>query len=124
MDFVDEKHVVGLQRSEQSGQVTGLVEHRAAGGLDTNTQLVGNDVAEGSFTETRRSVKEHMVERFAAFFGGSDEDFEVLHYLVLTGKAVEPRGAQRTLYIFLLRRDTAAVEVFVTHCFLLFQRCS
>ena len=113
--LVDEEHVVGLQRGEQSGQVAGLVEHRAAGGLDAHAELVGDDVAEGRLAETRRAVEQHMVERLAALLGGAHEDLEVLHHLMLPGKTVEPRGAQGTLYLFLFRGDTAAVETVVSH---------
>ena len=102
VDFVDEKHVVGLQRGEQSSQVAGLVEHRTGGGFNAHTQLVGDDVAEGGLAQTRRAVEQHMVQRLATVLGGTDEDLEVLHHLLLTGETVEPRGAQRAFYLFLL----------------------
>jgi hypothetical protein len=43
-----------------------------------------------------------VVEGFASVLGGTDEDLEVLHHLLLTGETVEPRGAQRAFYLFLL----------------------
>ena len=108
MDLVDEEHVVGLQGGEEAGEVAGLVEHGAGGGLDTDAQLVGNDVGEGGLAEAGRAVEEDMVEGLAAVLGGADEDLEVLHHLLLAGETVEPRGAQRTFYLFLFGGNTVA----------------
>ena len=122
MNLVDEEHVVGLEGGEQACQVAGLVEHRTTGGLDTDTEFVGDDIGEGGFTETRRAVEEHMVEGFAAVLGGADEDLEVFHHLLLTGETVESRGSQSALYIFLLRGNGTAVEVVITHCYYFFYK--
>ena len=51
-----------------------------------------------------------MVERLATLLGGTNEDLQILHHLLLSSKTVEPRRTQSALYIFLLRRNTAAVQ--------------
>ena len=51
-----------------------------------------------------------MVEGLATVLGGTHEDLEVLHHLVLSGEAVEPRGTQSALYLFLFRGYNVAVE--------------
>ena len=110
MNLVDKKHIVGLQRGEQTCQITRLVKYRTRSSLDTHPQLVSDDIREGRFSQAWRTIEKHMVERLTTFLGGSNKDLQVLHHLLLAGKTVEPRRTQSALYIFLLRRNTAAVQ--------------
>ena len=46
MYFVDKQHVVGFERSENTCQITRLIEHRTACYLEAYTQFIGNNVAQ------------------------------------------------------------------------------
>ena len=62
MDLIDEKDIVGFKRSEQSCQVSGLVQYRTGSHFETYAQLIGNDVTEGRFTESRRAKEQDMIQ--------------------------------------------------------------
>ena len=61
MDFVDEEHVVRLQRSQDTGQIARLVQYRAGRDLETHAQFVGYDVAQRGLPQSRRTVQQSMV---------------------------------------------------------------
>ena len=89
MDLIDEEDIVGLERCEESGEVTGLVEDRTGGDLKAYAKFVGDDVREGGLTESRRTEEQHVVERLAAQFGCLDEDLEVRGHFALPCKVGE-----------------------------------
>ena len=89
MDLIDEEDVVGLERSEESCEVTGLVEDRSGGDLKAHAKFVGDDVREGGLTESRRAEEQHVVKGLAAQFGCLDEDLEVRGHFALTGEVGE-----------------------------------
>ena len=89
MYFVDEEHVVRLERGEQSGQVAGLVEHRAAGELEAHSQFVGNNVREGGLAQSGRAVEQGVIERLATIFGGFHKDAQVFYHVALAAEVVE-----------------------------------
>ena len=97
MNLVNEKDIVGFERSEHAGQVAGLVQHRAGGHLDIHPQLVCNDVGEGSLAKAWRSEEEHVVEGFTTLFCRPHKDAEVVEHLFLPREAVEALGAQSAL---------------------------
>ena len=89
MNFVDEKHIVRFERSEQPCQIAGLVEHRTGGELEPHPEFVGNDIGEGRLSQAGRAVEEGVVERFTALFGRFDKDTEVVHHLRLPRKIIK-----------------------------------
>ena len=89
MDLIDEEHVVGFERCEESGEVTGLVEDRTGGDLKAYAELVGDNVREGGLTESRRAEEQHVVEGLVAQFGCLDEDLEVRGHFALPCKIGE-----------------------------------
>ena len=94
VDFVDEQHVAPLERCEQAGEVTRLLDHRAAGAFDVHAHRVGDDVGEGGLAEARRAGKENMLERVASLGGGGHEELDAFSHLGLAGKFTEGRRAQ------------------------------
>ena len=74
VDLIDEEHVVGFQRSKQAREVTGFVEDGSGGDFEAYPELVGDDIGEGGFSQSRRAEEEHMVERLMAKFGCLYED--------------------------------------------------
>ena len=116
VNFVDEQHVVLLERGEDARQVARLVEHRTAGHLETHAQFVGDDVRESGLAQSWRAVQEGVVERFAAELRCLDKDAQVFHHLRLSAEVIEAQGAQCVLEVLLLRRQIlllAYVKIFV-----------
>ena len=100
--LIDEKHVARLQRREDAGQVTGLVEHRAGRDLETHAQLVGNDIAQRCLAQSRRSVEQRMVERLTTVFGGLHKDAQVVDHLPLAVEVVKAQRTERILKVTFL----------------------
>ena len=83
MDLIDEKDVAWLKLAKDGGEIAGLLDGGAVDELDLPTHLVGDDVGQGRLTKARRPIKQDVVEGFAAFFRGLNEDREVLLHLGL-----------------------------------------
>ena len=86
MDLIDEEHVVGFQRSKQAREVAGFIKDGSGGDFEAYPELVGDDIGEGGFSQSRRAEEEHMVEGLMAEFGCLYEDLQVRSDLALTGK--------------------------------------
>ena len=99
MNLVDEEHIVGFERGEQTGQVARLVEHGAGSDLEAHAQFIGDNVAQRGLAQTRRAEEQDVVKRLAAELSGLHEDLEVGGHLALTGKVGK---AQRTQGVVLL----------------------
>ena len=54
----------------------------------------GRMVTRASGAQSRRSVQQDVVERFAAGLGSLDVDAQVVEHLLLSGEVVEGLGAQ------------------------------
>ena len=93
MYFVYEKYIVGFQRSEESGQITRLVEDGTGSDLKPHAKLIGYDIRQRGLTQPRRAMQQRMIQGLAAQTSCSNEDAQILHHLVLTAKAVERQGA-------------------------------
>ena len=78
MHLIDEEHVVRLQIGEQRGKVAGALDNRSRGLAQTHAKLVGDDMREGCFAETRRTKNQHVVKSFATLAGRVDEDVHLL----------------------------------------------
>ena len=104
MNLVDKEHIVGFERGEYAGKVAWLVEHGAAGNLESHSQLVGDDVAQRGLTQSGRAVQQGVVEGFAAVLGCLDKNFKVLDYLLLAREIAEAKWSERVLELLLRRR--------------------
>ena len=94
MNLIDEKHVVFFKRSEQSSKVAGLVKHRTAGHLETHAQFVSYDVAQRSFSQTRRAMEQDVVKCFTAHTRRSNENTQIVDDFFLTGEITKPLWSQ------------------------------
>ncbi len=65
MNLVDEEHVAFLKVGQQGGDVAGFLDRRAGSGFEFGAHLVGDDVGESGFAETRWPSQQHVIERFA-----------------------------------------------------------
>ena len=59
--------------------------------------LARDDLRQGRLAEPRRPEKQHVVERFAARFGGLDEDAQIVAQLALADELVEGQRPDRGL---------------------------
>ena len=57
--LVNEQNIVGFQIGEKSGQVARLFKNRAGSYAHLHAQFVGNDIREGCFSKSGRTVKHH-----------------------------------------------------------------
>ena len=117
--LIDKQHVVLLKRCQYSSQIAGLVEHGAAGYLESHAQLVRDDVRQGGLSQSWRSVQQCVVKRFATVFGCLYKHFQVLNHLFLSAEVAETQRAQSVLKVFLALREAflAYIEILV-HYFL------
>lgn len=102
MDFVDKQYVVRIKVGQKGGEVAGAFEDGAAGLAQIYAQLFGDDVGKGGFAQSGRAEKQDVVECFAAFFGGLDEDGELLFGFMLPDVVVQRFGAEGAFEQFFL----------------------
>ena len=99
MYFIDEKHIVWFKAGKDTSQIARFVEHWAGGNLETYAQFIGNDVAQSSLTQSRRSVKQHVVECLATKSGSLNKDTQIVYHLVLSVEIAEVQRAQGVLEV-------------------------
>ena len=114
MDFIDEKDVTFVEIGEQRRQIAGALHHRPRCGLDIHAHLPSDDIRERSFAESRRSMKENMVEHVMARARRLDGDFEICLDLLLADVFVEAARPEidlvtQVLFSFSCRRSWAPI---------------
>jgi hypothetical protein len=95
VDLVDEQHVTGAERGQQTHQVAGLFQHRARGGAELHAHFPRHQHGQRRLAEAGRAEEERVVERLAALLGGVDRDLQRRLHLRLADELVQPRRAQR-----------------------------
>ena len=83
VDFIDKKDIARLQIIEKGHQVPCFFNNRAAGLLDIDPQLIGNNKGHGGLPQTRGAKKQGVVQGFIPQLGCLDEDFQLVLDLVL-----------------------------------------
>ena len=104
MNLVDEKHIVGFQVGQERSQVLGFFQHGAAGLAQIHPQLGGDDVAQRGLAQTGWAKQQHMVQRLLAFFGRTNENFQLLAHLGLAHVLFKVLGTQGALNRFFAAR--------------------
>ena len=97
MDLVHEEDVVLAQVGEDGREVAGALDGRPGGGVQLGAHLVRDDARERGLAQTRRTRKDHVVERLVAVAGGLDEHAQVLADALLAAVVVECLGAKRAV---------------------------
>ena len=92
MYFINKKYIIGLQIGQQTRKVTWLFNYRTRSFLNAYTQFIRYNPAKRSFTQTRRAMKQYMVQRFTPNFGSFNKYDQVLNQLRLTGKIIDFSG--------------------------------
>src|SRR5580704_6710566 len=94
VDFVDEKHLPGLQVSEYGGEFALDLEGWARGLLEGNAQLVRDNVRERCLAKPGRAVEQDVVHGLATGTGGLDGDRQIFLHLVLANELGQPLRPQ------------------------------
>ena len=89
----------GSSAVENSRHVPGLLQRRTAGRPQTNPHLLGEDAAQGSLAEPRRTIKQYVIQGLPPLLGRRDEDLEVLLERLLPDELVERAGPERGLVV-------------------------
>ena len=81
----------------------GFRDYRSGRGAEADAHLLGHDLRQGRFAETRRAGEQHMIERIAPALGGLDEYLEIGARLLLSREIVErlrPDGRLEGIHLF------------------------
>ena len=84
MHLVDEEHLLLPQVAQDGSQVALTLDGWPRGDADGHVHLVGDAVGQCRLAQSRRPVQKHVIQRFAALFGGFNEDTEVFPHAILT----------------------------------------
>ena len=121
VNLIDEKHIIFLQRGENTRQIAWLVQHRTRSHLKTHAQLVGDDVAQRCLSQARRAMQQCMVKGFPTKTSSLHKHTQVLHHLCLSAEIVKPQRAQGIFEVLVLRVSLFSyVKIFchlqIVHC--------
>src|SRR5271166_6012317 len=94
MHLVDEKDVALFERGKNSDEVLRLLERWPAGGAEVCAQLARDQTRKRRLAETRRAVKQDVLERLVAPARGIDRNAQVLDDAILPDVLVERLGPQ------------------------------
>ena len=97
VDLVEEEHLALAQVGEDGGEVALDLQRGAGGLLEADVELVGDDGGQGGFAQAGRAEEEHVIEGFAAGFGGFERDGQLLLGFGLADELAQPAGAQLEL---------------------------
>ena len=84
MDFVNKQYIIVAKVGQNCCQISLTFNRRSAGNADVDIKLIGNNVGQCSFAQTRRSEQQHVVQRFVAGSGSLNENRQIILDLRLT----------------------------------------
>ena len=109
MNLVDEQHVARFEIGELRREIARLGDDRARSGAEIDAELARNDLGQRRLAEAGRTDEQHVIERLAPRFGGSDENAEILARRFLAGEiGQELRANRRVVLGTLIGRDEPA----------------
>ena len=89
VNFIEKKEIALVERSEHGGQVAFFLEQRTRAYFDRHAHLVCENLRQRGLAEARRTVKQHVIERFFAGAGGLDRDRQIFFHARLADVIVE-----------------------------------
>jgi hypothetical protein len=93
MNFVEEEDFLQRERGEDGSEVPLAFEERSGTGFDGDVELVGDDLGESGFAESRRAIEEDVIKGFAAITSGLESDGDVFLDALLANVLGERFGA-------------------------------
>ena len=97
MNFIDEEHIAGFEIGENGSQIACPLDGRAGGDTHIDLHLVGDDVRKAGLAQSRRAIKQDVIQRLAAQPSGLNQDAQILFQALLAGKLGEQRRTQGTI---------------------------
>jgi hypothetical protein len=110
MNFVEKENLLGLKRGEYGREVSFAFEKRTSAGFYGDVELVGDDLSERGFSESRRAIEKNVIERFAAIAGGFEGDGDIFLDALLTDVFGESFGADAGVQARVIVREYARNE--------------
>src|SRR5262249_8130905 len=89
MNFIEEENFARIEGGKNRGEITLAVEQRSGAGLNGNAEFMSDDLRQGGFAKTGRTIKQDVIERFAAVVSGFECDCDILFYFFLTDVLVQ-----------------------------------
>ena len=89
MNLVDEQHIARFQVGQQGGDIARLFQHRAGGGAQGNTHLIGDNARQGGLAKAGRSKNQRVIQRFTAPLCRLQEDRHLVAHSGLTHVLLE-----------------------------------
>ena len=90
MNLVDEEHIACFEIGQNRGQIAGSLDGRAGRDAHVDAHLVRHDVRQAGLAQSRRTVKQDVIQRLAALPGGLNQDAQIFFQAFLAGKFGEP----------------------------------
>lgn len=84
MNFVEKENLLGFERREYGREVAFAFEERTSAGFYGDVELVGDDLGERGFSESRRAIEKNVIEGFAAIASGFEGNGDVFLDALLT----------------------------------------
>ena len=94
MDLVDEQQIPWLHIDQKTHDVPGTLQCGSTGDAAGHPQFLGQHQGHGGLSETRRAIKQYMVQGLTTTDGRLDGDAQHLFQLVLADVVVQALGPQ------------------------------
>ena len=104
VDLIDEKHITLGKSVQNRGDLARLLDRRSRGHLDIHPELVRNDVTDGRLTESRRAVKQAVIQGLSAILRRLNIDLQHLLQLTLADVVIERLRTNLRLQLPILYR--------------------
>ncbi len=98
VNLVDEENIAGAQVGQNRRQIAGAFDGRPGCDLDIDAHFVCQDMRQGGFSQPRRAVKQHVIERLATLAGGGNQNRQVFLDLFLPDQVAQVLRAQGVVY--------------------------
>ena len=100
--LIDEQHIVRFEAREQPCEVTGFVQHRTAGYLESHAKLIGDDITQGRLTQARRAEEQDVVQTLVTKLRCFYEYLQIGCHLTLPCEVGKAQRTQRTILLLLV----------------------
>src|SRR3984893_12696916 len=120
MNFVKKKYFLRFERSKNRRQISLALQQRPRAGLYRDQQFVGDNLRQRGLPQARRSIQQHVIERFTAAARRLDGNLNIFFYAFLPDVFVQPFGphAGFNARVFIERlRGHDAFRCFSDHSF-------
>src|SRR5439155_12211639 len=93
--LIDEENISELEIGQNRSEIAFQLDQRAGRRTKPGVHLVRDDRGESGFAQSRRSIKQNMIQRLTALARRLDSDIEIIFDALLPDVLGEKAGAQR-----------------------------